>query len=375
MDPKILTGLIFCLVYLFVIVSNRYVAAALWVGVVALFLVPFALGMEPIIRPEHLFELGPEGSWESINWNVIGIFAGMQLVAAVFIYSRVPAVMSDWLISKTPNVCWAILGVCALSSFISVFADNVATVLIVAPIAIELAKKLDVSPAPFLIGIAISSNLQGTATLIGDPPSMILAAQYKMNFAQFFVHHGHFGVFWAVQVGAVAGFAVLGFMFRKHRQPISEEPSAEVRSWVPVVLLVLMILGLAFGSVVDEDFLWFGGTVCLTGGTVAVLWTWQRDSDTAKRILKSYDWHTTCFLMGVFMMVFALTESGLIATAARWVHRVTGGSVLSTFILIVLFSMLLSAFVDNIPYLAAMLPLVVQLSQTLDLDNNMVLSY
>lgn len=375
MDPKILTGIVFCLVYLYVIISKRHLATALWLGVLALVLIPLVFGQKPVLEPADLFRLDERNSWAAINWNVIGIFAGTLLVAEVFIYSRVPAVMSDWLIAKSPNVCWAILGVCFLSSFISVFAANVATVLIVAPIAIELAKKLDVSPAPFLIGIAIASNLQGTATLIGDPPSMILAARYKMNFLEFFLHDGHMGIFWAVQFGALASFGVLYLMFRKYKQPVSEAPTAKARSWFPTILMCLMVVLLALGSLVDEDFLWFGGTVCLACGMGSVLWLYQRDKENAKRILKSFDWSTTFFLMGVFMMVFALTDTNIIHEAAQYVKSVTGNSVLSAFVLVVIFSMLLSAFVDNIPYLAAMLPLVATLGHELGIGNNMVLAY
>ena len=374
MPLQILTGIVFCLVYLYVILSKRYLAAALWVGVAALAVIPALFGQQPILELGDLFCLDERGSWASINWNVIGIFAGTLLLAEVFIYSRVPEVLSDWLINRTPNVCWAALGVCAIASVISIFAANVVTVLIVAPIAIELAKKFNVSPAPFLIGIAIASNLQGTATLIGDPPSMLLAARYKMNFNDFFWHNGRPGVFFAVQIGAVVSFAVLWLFFKSYRQPVVKTPMPKPLSWLPTILLVLMIVALAFGSVVDEDFLWFGGTVCIACGVVAVLWLLRQDKEATRTILKSYDWSTTFFLMGVFLMVFAMVDTGIVAAAARWVHGVTGQSALLAFVVVVFFSMLLSAFVDNIPYIAAMLPLVAQL-ESMGVGKNMVLAY
>ena len=374
MDLQLLTGIIFCAVYLYVILSKKHMATALWVGVGLLVVTPLLFGHGSVFVPGDLFRM-EDGAWTAINWNVMGIFAGTLLVADVFIYSRVPTVLSDWLIAKTPNVCWALLGVCFLSSFISVFAANVATVLIVAPIAIELAKKLKVSPAPFLIGIAISSNLQGTATLIGDPPSMILAAKYGMNFNDFFWFQGKAGIFFAVQVGAVASFAVLWLMFRKYKQPVIEIEPVKARSWFPTAVMGIMILLLALGSVFDPDFLWFGGLSCMVCGGVTVAWLYRRERDSSLRILKSYDWSTTMFLMGVFMMVYALTSTGIVDTAAGWVHALTGDSVLSAFILVVAFSALLSAFVDNIPYLAAMLPLVAKLGEGLVIGDNMVLAY
>jgi len=375
MNVQVFTAIVFGAAYAYVMVAKRYVAAALWVGAAALAIVPLLFGESSILTPRDLFVI-QGGSWASVNWNVMGIFAGTLLVAHVFIYSRVPTVLADLLIERSPNVCWALLGVCALSSFISIFAANVATVLIVAPVAIELAKKLDVSPAPFLIGIAICSNLQGTATLIGDPPSMILAAHYRMNFNDFFWHRGRVGIFFAVQAGAVASLLVLWLMWRNYRQPVVEMPAVKPLSWLPTMIIVVMILLLAAGSWVDPGFLWFGGVVCVLCGMVSVLWLYLRDRPHALGILKSYDWSTTFFLMGVFMMVYALTRTGIIDTAARWVSGVTGGSVLVAFILIVAFSMMLSAFVDNIPYLAAMLPLVAKLPEALPLEEgNMVLAY
>jgi len=370
-----ITAVVFFLVYLWLILSKRYLATALWVGVAVLLVLPRLLGLPPVISLLDPIRVGEDGSWASINWNVIGIFAGTLLIAEVFIYSRVPSLLADLLIDRCPNVGWAILGVCILSSFISAFAANVATVLIVAPIAIELAKRLKTSPAPFLIGIAISSNLQGTATLIGDPPSMILAAYYKMNFNDFFWYKGRPGIFFAVQVGAVASFAVLWLLFRRYKEPVVQFPVEKPKSWFPTVLLALMVLALSLASFVDENFLWFGGAVCMAAGLWSVGWLYKRDRESALGILKSYDWSTTLFLMGVFMLVFALQNVGIINLAANWAYGIIGTNLLAAFILVVVFSMMLSAFVDNIPYIVAMLPLVHTLGQNMGVGQNMVLAY
>jgi Na+/H+ antiporter NhaD/arsenite permease-like protein len=407
---QIVTVIVFAGAYLYLIFSNRHMATVLWGGVILLWLLlglaPALAGHTPMITPLDMFMLDRQTvagtaslAWRSINWNVIGITAGTLILAEVFIWSRVPAVLSDLLIDRSPNVCCALLGVCAIASFISVFAANVATVLIVAPIAIELARKLKTSPAPFLIGIAICSNLQGTATLIGDPPSMLIAAQYKLNFNDFFWHNGRPGIFFAVQVGALASFAVLWLIFRKYRQPVARMPVPALKSWVPTILLCAMIAGLALGSLADADFLWFGGAVCLACGFAAVGWLWRRnrpaaapagapqgagyegmtDRQVAAGILKSYDWSSTCFLMGVFLMVRAMVRTGVVQLAADWVGSVTGSSALLAFVIIVVFSTALSAFVDNIPYIAVMLPLVMQLETGVGgqpgLGRNMVLAY
>ncbi len=366
---------VFALVYGWLIVSRGHRAKAIWIGLGVLFLLPPVLGMEPLFGLADLFARTETGNWDSINWNVMGIFAGTLLVAEAFIYSGVPAYCADLLIDRSPNVCWAILGVCAFASVISAVAENVATVLIVAPIAMALARKLKVSSVPFIVGIAISSNLQGTATLIGDPPSMILAARFQLNFNDFFWLQGKPGIFFAVQVGALAGFFVLWLMFRHYRQPIVQIEMEEPRSWFPTGLLVLMIVGLALASLVDPDFMWFGGVLCMAMGAVAVGWLYLRDRETSVKLLKSYDWSTTFFLAGVFMMVFALSESGAIEAAARLGHTLTGDSLAGAFIIVVAFSVLISGFVDNVPYLAAMLPIVDRLGTDLVGPGNMILPF
>jgi Na+/H+ antiporter NhaD/arsenite permease-like protein len=364
---------IFAFVYLWLVFIRGHRAKAVWVGVAAIAVLPVLAGMEPVVVPGDLFARGPAGGWEAINWNVMGIFAGTLIVAEAFIHSRVPAYCADLLIRRSPNVGCAILAVCMLGGLISSVVENVATVLIVAPLAMALASKLKVSSAPFLIGLAVCSNLEGTATLIGDPPSMLFAAHFNLNFNDFFWLHGRPGIFFAVQVGAVAGVGVLWLLFRRYREPVGRIEVTPPLSWVPSVILALMILGLAGASWVDPDFLWFGAAVCMSAAAGAWLWLCRRDRREAARVLKSYDWSTTLFLAGVFVLVYALDKSGVVDVCARAVAGMTGGNVLGAFVLVVALSVLLSAFIDNVPYLAAMLPLVDSLSRDMGLGGDNLL--
>jgi Na+/H+ antiporter NhaD/arsenite permease-like protein len=142
---------------------------------------------------------------ELINWNVLMIYVGSLIIAELFIYSRLPAVLADKAVEKAPSLGIAIVAILVMTGLLSAFVENVATVLVMAPIALEICRRLKIDPTPFLIGLAVMANLQGTATLVGDPPSMIFASYAGYNFNDFFFYAGKPSIFFAVQAGARAG--------------------------------------------------------------------------------------------------------------------------------------------------------------------------
>ncbi len=301
-----------------------------------------------------------------VNWNVIALFFGTLILADLFMRSRMPAVMAEFFVDKTRTMRGAMLAVCALSGLLSMFVENVAVVLLVAPVALSLAEKLQIAPVRLLILIAICSNLQGTATLIGDPPSMILGGYMKMNFNDFFVYHGRPGIFFAVQVGALAALAVSAWLLREHGEPIEMVTVEKVVSWMPTGLMLALIGGLSVTSVFDPDFKWLAGTLTLTLAAAGLIWfkavaRWG----SARSLLRELDWDTTFFLVGVFIVVGALSESGWMDVIADWLSSRFGASVLAAFVAIVLFSVFISAFVDNVPYLLAMIPVTQKVADTL----------
>ena len=124
---------------------------------------------------------------ELVNWNILAIYMGSLVIAELFIYSRVPAALADIVIARSPTLGIAIVTILVITGLISAFVENVATVLLMAPIAIEVCRRLKLDPVPFLIGLAVMANLQGTATLVGDPPSMIFASFAGYGFKDFFI--------------------------------------------------------------------------------------------------------------------------------------------------------------------------------------------
>lgn len=352
MNTKLFTLIIFLAVYLYLIFFKRYRALGVWVGILILWF-GGVVGAKMMIQ--------------EINWNVLGIFAGTLIIAELFIRSKVPVRLTDLLVDRSKTVGMAILWICILTGFISAFVENVATVLIVAPLALELAKRMKTSPVPFLIGIAICSNLQGTATLIGDPPSMILAGYESLTFNDFFFYRGRPSIFFAVELGAILSMFFLYLFYRRNRERVAPIPIEVVRSWVPTILLISMIIALAFSSILDPGFTYLGGIVCLGFGGLGLFWQWRKERTESKEVIKGYDWETTFFLAGIFVLVGALKGAGIIEEIANLMRSFTGASPFWNFTVIVWFSVLFSAFIDNVPYITAMIPVCHILADSLSL--------
>jgi Na+/H+ antiporter NhaD/arsenite permease-like protein len=317
--------------------------------------------------------ISPREAFLAINWNVMGIFIGTLVVADVFMESRVPAYVAEIIVDKAKNTAWSILLICLLTGFISAFVENVATVLIVAPIALALAKKLKINPTKMMIAIAVSSNLQGTATLIGDPPSMLLGGFAKMNFMDFFFYKGRPSIFFAVELGALASFMVLYLIFRKQKEKAQFLPVEKVRSWVPTILLVVLVVLLALSSFFDVNFSYAAGILCMAFGAIAMFWEKFINKASIVEGLKSLDWETTFFLAGIFILVGSITSTGWIEVISTFLSGVVGSNIFVGYTLVVFVSVFLSAFIDNVPFLAAMLPVAISMSDKLHINPSLFL--
>lgn len=343
MDPKYLALFIFAAAYvLFVLLPQHrvYVATA----------ASLAMLLCRVISPWQALT--------SINWNVIGIFVGNLIVADILVESRAPAYLAEVIVQRSRNTAWAILFICTLTGFVSAFVDNVATVLLVAPVALSIAHKLNLNPKRMLIGIAISSNLQGAATLIGDTPSMLLANAAGMDFVDFFVWHGKPSIFFAVQLGALASFIVL-YAFLRHLTTKTDIGITEtVHSWFPTILLSCLIVTLALASLFPNRPPYTAGLICMIAGGIAILWEKLVNKGSIIEGLRSLDYETTFFLMGIFILVGSVSATGWIEKFAHTLSDLIGTNVLVGYVLLIAVAVALSAVVDNIPFLAAMLPVV-----------------
>ncbi len=344
--------IIFILVYAGLILGKKYRPQIAWLGVAA--------GL--LLGALKITELAT-----GVNWNVIGILVGSLLLAELFILSRVPETVSDKIINHSPNVGMAFMAVIACSSFLSIFIDNVVTVLIVAPIALQLARKTDVSPVPVIIGLALASNLQGVAILIGDTPSMILAARMRMNFLEFFWYQGKPGIFFLVEVGALVSFFALYFIVGQREKSFQKIAVTPVKTWMPAWMIVVMIVTLSLAQYVDPDFEWFGGVSCMFLALLALLMHLFASGERAWPMVRNLDWSTVMFLIAIFLLVNMLEERGAIGKMVEKMRLLSHLSPFIVFTAVVWISVIISAFIDNIPYVTAMLPIVIGFSEGLEM--------
>lgn len=310
---------------------------------------------------------------ELVNWNVLLIYIGSLVIADLFIYSRVPAHLADRIIDSTPSLGLGIVFILVMTGIISAFVENVATVLVMAPIAVALSKKVGMKPTVFMVGLAVMANLQGTATLVGDPPSMIFASFANYSFNDFFVHQGRLSIFFAVQAGALAGALYFYFYFRKYDKSHVELAVEKILSWYPAILLVLMIVGLAAISFFFEG-LSVSGLWCMILATAGMLWyvfVRKQPMKEAVRLVKGLDWETIAFLVGIFIVIGAIAEVGILDDLALVLEAFIAGNMLLGFVVIVGISVVLSGFIDNVPYIIVMLPVAATLASNLGLPKEL----
>lgn len=306
----------------------------------------------------------------AIDWNVLMIIAGTMGIVALFIESKMPALLADLLISKMPNVKWAVVALSLFAGLISAFVDNVATVLMVAPIALSISKKLKISPVPAIIAIAVSSNLQGAATLVGDTTSIMLGGETGMTFVDFFVFDGKMGMFWIVQVAAIAATAYLLLIFRKDNQRIEHSERTEVKDFFPSFLLIAMLALLIGVSFIKEKPDVTAGIICIGLMVVGMIYTIIRRKNFTgvKDTLKEIDFKTLLLLAGIFLIIGGLDSVGIIKDISDILVNASGGNVFALYSLLVWASVLISAFIDNIPYVATMLPVVTGIAASMNID-------
>lgn len=357
MDIKVTAIVLFALTYLLLLLLPKY-RAYVALGSAVLFVV---LGILPFNKV-----------WQAVDWNVLLMIAGTMGLVSLFIESKMPARLGDLIIAKVPNVKWAVIGLSLFAGLISAFVDNVATVLMIAPVAINICKRLKISPVPSIIAIAISSNLQGAATLVGDTTSILLGGEAGLDFFDFFVFQGKMGMFWVVQISAIAATAVLYIYFKDYNQPIHTENIQEVEDYFPTFLLVGMV-----GLLIAVSFIPADSKPAITNGLLCTVlmivgivrdFLKNRNPKVVKNTIEEIDFFTLLLLGGLFVVIGGITEAGVVDEISKLFVKLSGDNLFIIYSLLVWFSVLVSAFIDNIPYVATMLPVVTSIAAMLNVS-------
>ena len=359
MTPFIIAIILFAITYVLLFALPRYRSyVALCSAVI------FSVWLS--ITPE--VEFGISTVFGAIDFNVLMMIAGTMGIVSLFIESKMPMRIADVVLSKFKNVKMAIVAMAALAGIVSAFVDNVATVLMIAPIALAVCKKQNMSPVYPIIAICISSNLQGAATLVGDTTSILLGGYADMNFFDFFWFLGRPGIFFAVEIGAALTILILLWLFRRETQDLSLTDKTEVTDFVPSYLMIGVVGLLIAASFIPEPdggalltlYSLRNGIICMTLLLVGILANLIRTKSTAglKLVLSEIDYQTILLLASLFVVIQGITSAGVIDKLAEGIAALGAGNLFLTYTIIVFASVVISAFVDNIPYVLTMLPVV-----------------
>ena len=296
----------------------------------------------------------------AINYNVIMMLTGTMLIVELFIESDMPSYMAENLLKIVPNVQWAVVLLSLFAGIISAFVDNVATVLMVAPVGIEVCKKIKTNPVPVIISIAVSSNLQGAATLVGDATSILLGSYADLSFNDFFWFNGKPGICFAVELGALLTIPVILFLFRHEKGKVNEEVTVKITDYTPTYFLIGMIIFLIVASQFENKPELTNGFICCGLALILIVIEAikQKNIKVIPNTIITLDIETLLLLCGLFVVIEGITEAGVIEKIVEIFMNAGGDNVFVMYTLIVFVSVLVSAFIDNIPYVATMLPVV-----------------
>ncbi|WP_329001011.1 ArsB/NhaD family transporter [Kribbella sp. NBC_00709] len=316
----------------------------------------FALG---VTDPDHAFYSQETG----IDWNVIFLLLGMMIIVGVLRRTGVFEYVAIWAAKRAKGSPLRVMILLTLITAIaSAFLDNVTTVLLIAPVTLLVCDRLGISPVPFLIAEVMASNIGGTATLIGDPPNIIIASRSGLTFNDFLIHLTPL-----VMIQLLVFVLVLPRLFKgsfaadpdRVEDVLRLNEREAIQDTRLLIKCGVVLLAVFTGFIGHAIFHIEPAVVALLGAGLLILIS----KVPTKDYMGSVEWQTLLFFAGLFVMVGALVKTGLISDLARAVGNATDGKPLLATMLILVVSAVLSGIVDNIPYVATMSPVVLELTK------------
>ena len=304
-----------------------------------------------------------ETAADYVDLNTIGVLVGMMLFVAVVKSSGLFEYIAIWSAKLTRGQPMAILAVFAvITAVLSAFLDNVTTVLLIGPMTIAITQILEVNPVPFLLSQIMASNIGGTATLIGDPPNIMIGSAAGLSFADFIVNTGP-----VVLIILAVVVAIFFLMYRGNLHVESEnmekvltldekltiKDASLLRK--SVIMIVLVVVGFIFHAQLGIE----SATVALTAAGVMLLIGGQDAED----VILGVEWSTILFFIGLFVVVGGLNSTGVIAMLANGMLELVSDNEVLAIVLVLWASALISAFLDNIPFVATLIPMIQTMQQ------------
>lgn len=300
---------------------------------------------------------------DNIDFNTIGLLTGMMILVAITRRTGVFEAVAVWSAGITKGDPLRLLALLSLiTAGASAFLDNVTTVLLIVPVTLTLTDKLQVNPVPFLIAEILASNIGGTATLIGDPPNIMIGSAVGLSFNEFVINLAP-----VCLLILIVTIGLLLFIYREELQVDEESRKAllelnfrdKIRDW-QLLYKSLFVLGLTIIAFILHGMLHLeSATIALTGAILLMVVSRKEPED----VLLHIEWPTIFFFIGLFVLVGGLKATGVIGKLAQWSLTVTQGSIMDTSLLILWLSAIASAFIDNIPFVATMIPMLQEMGQ------------
>jgi Na+/H+ antiporter NhaD/arsenite permease-like protein len=349
-NQVLLAAGIFLVTYALIVVDRIHRTIAALLGGLAV----IVLG----IVPQH-------EAFAAIDWNVIFLLAGMMIIASILSETG----LFQWIAVRAVklgrgNPMTILLLLVLITAFGSALLDNVTVIVLIAPVTLFVASSLGVNPLPYLLAETMASNIGGIATLIGDPPNILIASAAGLDFMTFAANMA------PIMLIILAAFCGLSFLLFRKDVEGSQNPRLDVQALdtselitdpiklrKSLVVLVGVLIGFLFQGMLHLE----PATIAMTGATLLLLWSGS-DPHT---VLRDVEWTTLFFFIGLFVVVEAVVAVGLIDQIARGAVQLTGGSLRLTSTLILWLSAVASGIVDNIPYTAAMIPIVESVGKTM----------
>lgn len=298
-----------------------------------------------------------EAIFDALQWDVLGIYWGFMMVSIAFMDSGVPMLLAERILHLARTERHAILALAATTAGLSVWVENVGAVLMMAPIALQISRRLGTSLFPYMVTVGIASNVVTTVTMVADPPSLILAIETGMKFKDFYWFLGRPGLGTLTVVAVLAALATLHFQFRGMSRPIALPLDRVPVSYGATVLFVLAVAALGLGHERGLS----PGVVGVAAGAAA-LWLNRKH---ARKMFVEFDWSSFAFVVGIFVVVYALRSTGLLRQFAGLLYGMGLTTPALALAAMTWIAVAVSSFVDNVPFTMLMIPVAQDLAELL----------